>query len=130
MDIASLYSDTTTIEIKDPTNSKPIGITVEVRSPESDEVKAVQRAWQDKVLKSKGKDITAEDADNQAVETLIAVVASWEWDDKLKWNGKKPDNSDAFKREVLSSKEGSFILRQIDAAHGEEARFFANSVKT
>jgi hypothetical protein len=130
MDIASLYSDTTTIEIKHPQTSKPIGITVEIRSPESDEVKAVQRAWQNKALKSRGQGIGVDDVDNQVVDTMIAVVASWEWDKELKWGDKTPDNSDAFKREVLSSKAGSFILRQIDAAHGDEARFFENSVKT
>lgn len=124
MDISKLASDTTTIEIKHPGTGAPIGITVEVRSPECDEIKVINRAWQNRALKSRGKEIDATEIEKQALDVMVASIASWEWADGLEWEGEKPDNSDAFKRKVLSSKSGAFILRQVDKAMGDEARFF------
>lgn len=130
MDIAKLYSPTTTLEIVNPSNNQPIGITINLHSPDSDEMKAVQREWQDKALKAKGAGFSAKDIDKQAVKTLVTAISSWSWADGLEWEGDTPENDESFMEKVLSSEAGSFIARQIDKALGDEARFFSNSVKT
>ena len=129
MDISSLYSETTTLEIMHPKTGEPLGITVELYSMDSDAVKSVQRKWQNRTLKAKGEGFTASDIDAQAIETMCAAIATWDWADGLEWQGETPNDSYAFKKRVLSSSAGGFILRQIDKAMADETRFFGNAAK-
>lgn len=130
MDVSALFKETTTVQVKHPQSGEPIGITVELHSPDSDVVKAVQRKWQNRAMKKRGEGFTADDIDAQAVETLCASIATWEWAEGLDWQGEKPDDSHAFKKRVLSSPSGAFIFRQIDKALADESLFFANAAKT
>ena len=127
MDFANLYRDTVTIDIDLPDGS-PSGISVEVRSKSSDELKAVLRSWQNKLLKAKGI-FTADDLANQEADYLVASVANWTWPKGATFAGEDPDNSDAFKRKVLTHKGGEFIADQIKAAMEDNASFFVNSAK-
>jgi hypothetical protein len=126
MDLSLLSKETCTIDIKNPENGEFVGVTVEVRSNDSEQVKFVHRKFQNRALAKRGEGFDSEDIEDQSINLLIAAVASWEWSDDIKWRGEKPDNvnSDAFKREVLGSREGAFIARQIDKAMSEESNFF------
>lgn len=129
MDISTLASDTQTIEIEHPATGEPIGISVEVRSPECDEIKAVRRKWQTRALRNK-QPLSAAEEDEMGAETLCAAVASWSWQKGLTFDGKEPDETEAFKKAVLSSKKGAFIANRILEAIQDEAGFFTKSAKT
>ena len=128
MDFAALFKDTTTVEIKLPDGS-PSGIVAEVRSPTSDEVKAVDRAWQNKALRSKGDAPSMEELERHGVDRVIAAIASWTWPKDATFDGQSADKTDAFKKKVLSHKGGDFILKQIVRAMGDEAGFFVGLAK-
>ena len=128
MDFSNLYKDTVTVEIVFPDGSLS-GISVEVRPHSSDEVKAVDRAWQNKALRSKGEGINAEHIDRQIIDRIIAGVASWTWPEGAEFDGRVPDQSDSFKLYVFSHKGGRFIADQIARAMEDEAGFFVGLAK-
>lgn len=130
MDLSKLHVDTQSIDITVPGSGKKTGLTIEIRSPESDEVKAVQRKWQNKALRAGRNTIDADDVEKQSLDLIVAAVASWKWSGDAKWGGEKPDCTPENVRKVVSSPAGAFIRNQIDQAFGDEAGFFTDSVKT
>lgn len=128
MDLSKLHKDTQTVEITVPGTGKKTGLVIEIRSPEADEIKAIQRKWQNKALRSGRNVIGAEDIERQAIDTLVAAVDSWQWGSAT-WGGEKPNCTPENVRKVISDPAGSFIRDQIDRAFGDEAGFFTDSGK-
>ena len=123
MDIATLTSPTTTLEVVNPATGDPIGISIELRSPQSDEVKAVTNKMRAKAMRSRRGQMGVVEQDKAGLDILVATVASWEWKDGLTFEGREPDDTDEFKRHVLGSDAGTFIVRQINEALQDEAAF-------
>ena len=122
-DLADIYQPTTTFDIVHPATREPVGVTVELFSPESPEVKAVNRRLRERALRSGRGGVNYDQIESGALDTLAAAVKSWSWADGMTWHGEVPTNDAAFIRKVLGSPEGAFIRAQIDAKLASEADF-------
>lgn len=120
MDFTDFYSDTQTIELFKP-GTDEVAVTIELRSPTSNEVKEADRKRI--ARQSRGK-VPAKEQEAFGVERLCAFVASWKWADGLTFDGMEPDDSEGFKRKVFTSNSPasalvmSEILRAIDDIEG------------
>lgn len=123
MDFASLYSDTHTVEIFDPSGEE-VFITIELRSSASDEVKAVDRRINTTAMK-KGRNLKGSDQEKLGVDRLCALVASWKWKEGLTFEGKEPDNTETFKRHVFESNSQASvaIVNRINEALADQDAF-------
>ena len=125
MDILSLNPNNITVHLKHPATGAFLGVAVELRSMESDEVKAVERQLKNKALRGGRNTVTAEKIDDNAIALLSAAIASWSFTDGAHLEGdKNPPCTEENKRKLLAI---SIIAKQIDAALGDEAAFFASS---
>ncbi|MDO6966987.1 hypothetical protein [Rhizobium alvei] len=125
MDLLSITPNTTFLALKHPATGEDIGVTVELRSLESDEVKAVERMIKNKALKGGRNTVTAEKIDDNAAAILSAAIVSWSFSGDANLGGdKNPACNDANKRKLLSVPP---IAKQIDQALGDETAFFASS---
>lgn len=146
MDLLTLQPNTLSVDLKHPATGEPLGVTVELRSLESDEVKAVERQLKNKALKGGRNTVTAEKIDDNTIALLSAAIVSWTWakpiligekkdadgklvppvygDEPSLGGDKKPACTDANKRKLLAVPA---IAKQIDQALGDEAAFFVSS---
>ena len=124
MDVAALFVTTQTIQITNPADGSAIGISVELASPDSPQVMAVQRKWQDRLLSKQGRKLTADEMHEQVLDLLAAGVVSWTWADGVTFKGEVPGSDLKSIKAVLSDPAGAFIARQIDGALANEAGFF------
>ncbi|QFI65793.1 hypothetical protein [Sinorhizobium alkalisoli] len=125
MDLLSLSPNTITVDLTHPATGAPLGVSVELRSLESDEVKAVERQLKNKALKGGRNTVTAEKIDDNTIALLAAAIVSWTFSGDANLGGdKKPACTDANKRKLLAVPA---LAKQIDVALGDEAAFFAAS---
>lgn len=126
MDLLTLQPNTLTVDLKHPATGNPLGVTIELRSTESDEAKAVERQLRNRALKSGRNAVSAERIDENTIALLSAVIVSWTFSGDANLGGdKKPACTDANKRKLLAVPA---IAKQIDQALGDEAAFFTPSV--
>ncbi len=128
MDLATLTTDLATIDILMPGKNEPTGLKITLRSKDSDEIKAVNRRWQQKALKGGRNRMTVEDIEANTLEILCAAVASWEWTGKAMWDGRKPECTPENVKKVLEHKGAWFIRDQIDQALADERLFSTASL--
>ena len=122
MDILSIQPDTITLDLKHPATGKLLGVTIELRSMESVEVRAVQRQIQNKALKAGRNSTTAEKIEDNTIAILSATIVSWVFADDVKLGDlKNPPCNEENKRKLLSI---SALAKQIDEALGDETAFF------
>ena len=140
MDILAIQPSTVTVDIKHPATGAPIGVQIECTSLEADAVKAVERAIKNKALRGGRNVMTAEKIEDNTIALLSAAIVGWKWDKPLisPANGKKPavygdqpdlegDANPAFNKiNVAKLLEVGWVAKQIDAALGDEAGFFAS----
>jgi hypothetical protein len=134
MDILSIAPQTITVDIKSPATGKSLGITVEVQSMESDEVKAVQRQIRNRSLKSGRNAVTAEKIEDGSLAILAATIVGWKWEKPAKAKGEKGEPEEptlgGVKNPPCTADNKAQMLKlgwfagQIDAAVGDESAFF------
>ncbi|MBV6657193.1 MAG: hypothetical protein KI785_05425 [Devosiaceae bacterium] len=122
MDIASLSAPTTTLEVINPATGELIGIQIDLYAPTAEEVKAVANKARSKAMRTRNP-ISPDQQDRLGTDILVASIASWTWAKGLTFKGEAPDNSDDFKRLVVTAPEGHFIVKQINEAYQDEAAF-------
>lgn len=124
MDFTSLYSDTQTVEINGPDGSE-VFISIELNSPASDVVKAVDRQVATKASRARKGGLSGKDQERLGVDRLCALVASWSWKDGLTFDEKEPDDTEAFKRHVFNSNSPAalVIIKRINDAVEDEEGF-------
>lgn len=126
MDLGAIALPSATIEILHPATREPVGVKVVLRSRHSDEIKAVERKYQQKVLRSGRGELNVKDIEAQTLDMLVAAVEDWTWSKDAKWDGKAPTLADV--RTILADKRAAFIRDQIDRALADEALFTNASV--
>jgi hypothetical protein len=125
MDILSIKPQTIQVELMDPATNEPLGIVVECQSYISDGVKTVQRAIQNKELRSGRNSQTAEKIENNTNAIMAAAIVGWKWNPKLTLGDlKDPPCTNENKLKLISA---PWAFQQLDARISDEAAFFKKS---
>ncbi|TPW26036.1 hypothetical protein [Pararhizobium mangrovi] len=124
MDVSNLvnYEHHYPLELVHPVTEEKIGITVQIRSVESDEAKRVLRKQLDKLYerRQRGKMIKGSAEIDREVEKVAACIAGWDWGDNT-WHGEKPEFSTEKATEIPHS-EG-WIFGQVNEAANDISNF-------
>ncbi|MGP2493505.1 hypothetical protein ACTDI4_17980 [Mesorhizobium sp. PUT5] len=121
MDLAAIKPNTSKVEIIHPGSGDPTGLVIEVMSQESPAVRKILRRQTDRMIKRRGKKMTAEQIEEDAIERLAASVVGWEWKGNAAFGGKKLDCTPENVATVLGV---SWIKGQVQEAVADEAEFF------
>ena len=125
MDILAIQPNTIMVEITHPKTGASIGLSVECVSLESDAVKAVERQIKNAALRSGRNVMTAEKMEKNTVAILASAIVGWTWAEGLTLGSlSAPQLTSENKAKLLAV---PWIAKQIDAALGDEAAFFATS---
>lgn len=128
MDLGTIRSQNSTVEIVHPGTGKKTGLILELRPMHDDAVKRVTNSIKDHRLKlaARNKNFKAEELESGRFEILSAAIAGWSW-------GKDDDGKEAsFAGEQLKYTpvnvrrilEIDWIADQVDEALGDTGRFF------
>ena len=96
MDLNTIQTIDRDVNLTHPKTGEELGLVFHLRAPDSDEVKDVNRAWQNKRLqpKNRNKAITSEELENVTNNRIKAAVKGWTWEDKeLTLDGEQPEYS-------------------------------------
>ena len=122
MDLSKIKpADTVAIELRNPENDEPIGVTVHLRHKTSREVQSVVNAFQRRAAQQRTRAISPEVMQEFVTDQIVAAVASWEWRGEAHWNGEKPALTEGKLREVLGME---WIRDQLSAGFVDESAFF------
>lgn len=82
MDLSKIIQSESThlLDLLHPVTEKPIGMILELRSSQSDAVKAIERESNNKLMErqQKGKLITTETTERQAEKRAATMIKGWE----------------------------------------------------
>lgn len=124
MDLTAIVPHSRKIEIRNPADGKGTGLFLEIVSQHDDRVKAVERATQNKVLRTRNRTLDADLVQDATLDKLVASVVGWEWTGNAAWgkDGKLEFSADNV-RKVLSN---TVIRQQLEEELADEAAFFSN----
>ena len=114
------------LELIHPVNKEPLGVFFDIRSAESDEVKAVVRQSLNERMSKRARTMTAQDVEDELIERAAASIMRWDWGDH-ELDGEKPKHSHAKACEVL--RKYGWIFDQVSAAAEDRANFTRKSSK-
>lgn len=123
-DLSSLEQeklDADWMEVESPIG-EPLGIHLYLASQDSEEYKKKLRQQQDKHLKKKKMKMSAEEADNDNRELLVACVLKWQG---VAYSGEELECNAENVRWVL--KNFPFIEEQANEFVGDRANFFGSA---
>ncbi|MCG8447865.1 MAG: hypothetical protein MI753_19365, partial [Hyphomicrobiales bacterium] len=69
------------LELIHPVNKEPLGVFFDIRSAESDEVKAVVRQSLNERMSKRARTMTAQDVEDELIERAAASIMRWDWGD-------------------------------------------------
>ena len=121
MDISSIKAATTQVEIRHPGTQELIGLNVWLKPMSDSAVKAVQRRFTNEALRQRNMKLTAEKADANRTDILLAAIDRWEWTNDASFEGEQLDCTPENVRKVLKV---DWVRDQIDEALGDDASFF------
>lgn len=125
MDISTIVETNRTVDILHPATHEPTGIKIEVAPMTSPAVKAVERKWANENYRTRFKTLTAEKAEAQRLDVLVAATAGWSWGGNTNFEGEKPDFTPENVRRVYRALP--WLRRQVDDALGEDSEFFRSA---
>jgi len=105
MDLSTIKTIDREVALTHPKTGEELGLVFHLRAPDSDEVKTVDRNWQNKRLepKNRKKRITAEELENVTNNRIKAAVKGWTWTDKdTTLNGEQPKFSPKALKEMIT----------------------------
>jgi hypothetical protein len=110
MDLSTIKTIDRDVNLQHPKTGEELGLVFHIKAPDSDEVKDVSRAWQNKRLqpKNRNKAITSEELEAVTNNRIKAAVTGWTWEnDELTLDGEQPE----FSRKALHAmlKDHPFI---------------------
>lgn len=121
MDISQIKPKIITHDVIHPGTGEPIGLSVQMRSVYSKEVKRTERQILDAKIERKGV-TTAEESEADAIQFIAASVSDWEWKDDLNFHGNKPECN--FKNVVAVLTELPWMKDQLDKVLYQTNKFF------
>lgn len=122
MDFADIKASTARVDIRHPATQEPTGLVVWLKPMSDPALKAIQRRFTNEALRHRGMKLTAEKADANRTDILVAAIERWEWNDEAEFNGEKPELTAENVRKVLKVE---WVRDQLDEALGDEAAFFS-----
>lgn len=123
MDLSSIEAVANTVSILHPATNEPVGLTIKLRPMTSAPVREVQRRITNEILRN--RKTTAEKAEANRLDILVAATENWTWEGDLSFKGSKPECTPNTVRSVY--KELPWVKEQIDNALSDEAAFFRGS---
>jgi len=110
------YEHLFTLDLKHPATDRPIGITIQIRSAESEAAKRILRQHTDKNLERriKNKLPKADQIVQEELEKAASYIASWDWGSNT-YEGKTPELSMKTAMHILE-KEGWIYAQVVEAA--------------
>ena len=122
MDLSSIIAlDTAPVAIKHPKTGRATGIVIYLASKDSQTFRDAMREVQSRAMKRE-EEFTPEEAEREVIALLSACVTGWE---EVQEGGTPLECTPENVKRVLSAYP--WIRRQVDAAWGDETRFFAVS---
>lgn len=121
--IAELESGNRWYDVTHPKTGEPIGLKIELRPMDSEEMKKVTRDLQADGLRNRGRPVTPEKVERNRVVLLTAAIADMKFEGDANWNGKTEFNS-ALVREILTDKKRTWLRDQIEREVNDESAFF------
>lgn len=124
MDISDIKAGERTIEIVHPKTKEELGIKVHLVSLDDDRVAKTRRKILNRKLQlqSKGKNVKAEEIEENNSEFVFSAMTGWEWNGDATFRGSKPEFTKDKVFEVFKSLP--WFEEQIDAALGDETAFY------
>ena len=98
MDLNTIKTIDREVNLLHPKTGEELGLVFHLKAPDSDEVKTVDRNWQNKRLlpKNRKKAITSEELERVTDARIKAAVQGWTWEDEeLFIDGEQPEFSPA-----------------------------------
>lgn len=127
MDLSTIKTEDREVTLLHPKTGEELGLVFQLRSPDSEEVEGVNRAWQNKRLhpKNRNKAITAEELEVLKDNRIKAAVKGWKWtDDDTKLNGEQPEFSPQNLKSMI--KDYSWIRDFLADECEDQASFFGS----
>lgn len=130
MDLLSLKAEALLpLRLVHPSTEKYVGVTVNLRGPDSPELKAINKKHREQMLRSGRARPSAEKLDRNGEELLVAAIESWtfeEGDDGERANLGGMENPVCDDKNKLALVK-SIFGKQIDDALGNEQAFITTT---
>ncbi len=126
-DIAELAPTERTIQICNPENGEPLGISVTLVGPSDPRLEKLNRSILDSrlSLEKKGKTFKAEEVYANRDRILFTAMTGWEWSGDVTFEGEKPELN--LRNVTAIFKKLPWFRTQIDEAFSEQEAFFGTS---
>lgn len=127
-DLNTIRAEDRSVNLLHPKTDDELGLVFHLRSPDSDEVKAVEREWQNHRLhpKRQKRPLTVEEAESFQDKRIIAAVKGWDWEDEnLNIGGERPEFSPKVLREWLKGGAPKFVRNFLVDETEDLASFFS-----
>ena len=125
-DILSIQPVVRTLTVKHPATGEPIGLEIDFRSLDSEEVRAVERQLKTKSLRSGRPSRSAEKQEESEYDVLHALTAAWRWAKGLKLGTIENPPLTRVNSEKLY-RSAPWIKRQLDEELQDESGFFTTA---
>ena len=122
MDICNISENQREYELRHPETDEPIGWFWTLRPSSSDEVKAADRKWQNRMIQSRRHKFSAEQLDQRNLSLEVAGVAGWRFEGDATFGGETPEHSPEFCEKVFKMKH--WIRSQIHSELDNDTAFF------
>lgn len=125
-DILSIKPTLRTLVVKHPADGMPVGLEIDYRSLDSEEVQAVERVLKTKSLRNGRNTPSLERLEDAEYAILHAVVADWRWSNGMTLGD---DPSPKVTRENTEKlfRSAPWIKKQLNAEIGDETGFFSSA---
>ena len=125
MELSELVPSERTIEITNPATDADIGVKVTLMSVNDPRMKRIKNRISDESLRldAKGKHLKSKDIEENSYEIVFSSMTGWQWDKKVKWNGK--ENPEFNRKNVFDVLEKlPWFKSQIEEVLNDEKSFF------
>lgn len=123
-DILSIQPVLRTLIVKHPGTGEPVGLEIDFRSLDSDEVQSVERVLKTKALRGGRNAPTVDKLEAGEYDILHAVTAAWRWSNGMTLGDDKNPPLNRVNTEKLY-RSAAWIKKQLNAEIGNEADFFS-----